>query len=219
VNLSVDLFTGYKWVKDEHFYLRDVYWNYLLYPLPVTVMPLPQPLPFLEETPMRPQYADANVFKVGVSAKYQYQDRIDLSMKLIYNRWKVTDLQTDITLRPASICEAWNKPTFTGDWAIGIKLPTMPLRIDLNYHLETGRKTWLPSRNIPGIGLLVAFPDPGETLKMKNIHAANATLSYPLTKSLSIYGKANNLFFQKYDLWYGYPAQGFHLMLGAALKF
>jgi hypothetical protein len=219
VNLSVDLFTGYKWVKDEHFYLRDIYWNYLLYPLPVTILPHPLPLLLLEEPPMRPQYADANVFKVGVSAKYQYQDRLDLSMKLVYNRWKVTDIQTDITLRPVPLREAWNKPVFTGDWAIGVKLPTMPLRIDLNYHLETGRKTWIPNENSVDAGNLVAPPYPGATLKMKNIHAANATLSYPLTQSLSIYGKANNLFFQKYDLWYGYPAQGFHLMLGAALKF
>jgi hypothetical protein len=196
-NLSVDLFTGYKWVKDEHFYYTQSYAS-----------------PLLEiQTEILPQYADANVFKLGGTAKYQYQDKFDIIFKILYNRWNVTEM---IDPHPFSTKEVWNKPVFTGDLAAGYKLPIMPLRIDLNYHLETGRKTlWYDPSHNPLSSQMIGF----EILPMKNIHDLNATATYTFTKSFSAFAKVNNLLFQKYDLWYGYPAQGFNLMVGASFKF
>ncbi|GHV58896.1 hypothetical protein FACS1894182_12130 [Bacteroidia bacterium] len=192
VNLSVDLFTGYKWVKDEHFYFGESYNSYQMSELSVMGQKI------------LPQYADAEIFKLGGSIKYQYQDKFDLNLKLVYNHWNVTKIPEEINTNPFSELVAWNKPVFTGEWNMGFKIPSLPLRMDLNYHLETGRK---------------ALYGMYETVNMKDIHDVNVAATYSINESLSIFAKANNLLFQKYDLWQGYPAQGFNVMVGANLKF
>jgi hypothetical protein len=191
LNLGIDLFTGYKWVKDEHFY----------YTLASVATHSPTATGFI-----LPEYADATVFQLGGTLQYQYQDLFDLRAKLVYNRWNLTNSPGLFT---------WNKPVFTGDWALGVKIPALPLRIDVNYHLETGRKAREYIIHTYGVGLLTD----DNTVPMKNIHDVSTTLTYPLTKNLSIYAKANNLLFQQYDLWYGHPAQGFYMTIGGRLRF
>jgi hypothetical protein len=191
INLSVDLFSGYQWVKNEHFYFGEPY-SYQISGLSAGGLK------------MLPLYADANVFKLGGSVKYQYRDKFDVSLKLIYNDWNITKIPEAVNTVAFPERIAWNKPIFTGDWSLGFKMPSLPLRMDLNYHLETGRK---------------ALHGAYETLSMKDIHDVNLSAAYAVNESLSVFGKVNNLLFQKYDLWYGYPAQGFNGMVGANLKF
>jgi len=198
IGLSIDLFTGYKWVKNEHFYYVDTHFvNYLLFE------------PTRERSIVRqnivPIYANAEVFKLGGLVKYHYKNVFDLSLKLVYNQWDVTKIDK-INFYLFSEPIAWNKPIFTGDGNMGFKIPSIPLRVDLAYHLETGRKAlslwWSP-----------------EIVSMKDIHDVSLAATYTINKSLSVYAKANNLLFQKYDLWYGYPAQGFNVMAGVNWKF
>ncbi|MDR2805899.1 MAG: hypothetical protein LBB85_09755 [Dysgonamonadaceae bacterium] len=189
---SVNLFSAYQWVKKEHFYFNEWYFNFPVSESSATGQK------------MLPQYADAQVFQLGGSMKYHYQDQWDLGLKVVYNQWKVTKFSDKINTNSFSELIAWNQPVFTGDWNVGYKITAIPLRMDLNYHLETGRK---------------AVDMGSTTIQMKNIHDVNVAATYTIHKDLSVFGKINNLLFQKYDLWYGYPAQGFNIMLGANLKF
>ena len=81
--------------------------------------------------------------------------------------------------------------------------PIEPLCITAEYYLAAGRHT------IP-LGI---------DEKMKNINELNLTCSYMFNDTFSLYARANNLLFQKYDLWYGMPAQGFNFMVGLNLNF
>jgi outer membrane cobalamin receptor len=54
---------------------------------------------------------------------------------------------------------------------------------------------------------------------MDNINDLNLGAHYNINESFSIQLKANNLLLQKYDIWYGYPAQGFNVMGGFTFKF
>jgi hypothetical protein len=196
--LGINLFSGYRWVDDEHFYSNE--WIYSFLTKEVTR---------LAEAghKMLPVYADARVFQLGGSVQYHYRDRFNLSLKLVYDRWTITGTPREIdnTLLTENI--APNKPVFSGDWDMGYRISTLPLRIHLNYHLETGRKA-------VGTG----FMEP-TVLPMKDIHDVSATATWTFDDSLSVFAKVNNLLFQNYDLWYRHPAQGFNIMLGANLKF
>jgi hypothetical protein len=180
-HLNIDLFAGYKWVEDEHFYKND----YLS---------------------LIPDYADATVFKLGGAIKYTYQDILDVDLKVVYNHWNITKSGWIQNAAGDKLyTDAWNKPKFMGDFNIGYKIPEFPLRVDLSYHLETGRKSM--DANYFNSGYI------------KNIHALNLQGTYEINDAFSIFAKANNLLFQKYDLWYGYPAQNFNVMAGINWKF
>jgi hypothetical protein len=185
-NLNIGLFTGYKWVNDEHFYLNGN----------------------TGSAKITPQYLDAQTLKLGGTLKYAFSDLFDLSLQGTYYHWNIQGLSDDITLLLSGFngkLTAWNKPVFAGDLQMGFKIPDIPFRMDLAYHIETGRKTLKDSSWNEG--------------KMKDIHDMNCTGAYTLNETVSVFVKANNLLFQKYDLWQGYPAQNFNIMMGISLKF
>ena len=184
-NFNIDLFTGFKTTKDEHFFVTKYFYINHLSPFPN--------ITFHES--IAPVYAKTNTFKLGGALNYAYQDLFDFGIKLIYYNRNIKD----------SDFEAWNKPTFTTDLLLGFKVPSVPLRFDANYHLETGRKYLI--YNI------------SETGSMDNIHDLKLKANYTLNDSFSVFAKANNLLNQKYDLWYGYPAQGINIMGGISVKF
>ncbi len=59
----------------------------------------------------------------------------------------------------------------------------------------------------------------GANVKMNNINDLNLGVFYSISRSFSVNVKANNLLSQKYDIWYGYPAQGFNAMGGFTFLF
>jgi len=54
---------------------------------------------------------------------------------------------------------------------------------------------------------------------MKNINELNVTGSYTFNDTFGVYVKVNNLLFQKYEMLYGYPLQGFNIMGGININF
>ena len=115
------------------------------------------------------------------------------------NDWNVFGYQRVMT------DEAINKPQFVVDLKIGFK-PIEPLRIDLAYHHEAGRK----SLYINPSYLISALDD---------VHDVSLKGTYSLSKYFSVFIAANNLLFQKNELWCGYPANPFHVMGGFSYKF
>jgi outer membrane cobalamin receptor len=54
---------------------------------------------------------------------------------------------------------------------------------------------------------------------MKNINELNLTGTYTLNDTFGLYLKLNNVLFQKYELYYGYPMQSFSAMIGVNINF
>lgn len=150
-------------------------------------------------------YTDSRVFRVGASLKYQYQKLLDLNLKGVYNSWHVSDY--DAINVPASHGKpkAWNKPEFELEAGIRVK-PVDKVAVGLGYYLGAGRYTVLNTAT-------------WENVKMKNISELNLTGSYLFNDTFSIYLKFNNVLNRKYDLFYGYTAQGFNAMLGVNINF
>lgn len=190
VNGSIwfDLFTGYRIDRDAFFFRPEAPHA----PVPISTS--------IAENVAVADTMHANLFKLGLHTKYQYQDMLELGIRMQYNVWDVDNFDYTGDLKS----KAWNMPAFECDLTAGYEFG-FPLRLDLLYHLETGRTAYLKAVE--------------RTEKMKNINDLNLTASYSVNEYLSVYAKCNNILMQKYDLWYGYRTQGSHIMLGATLKF
>lgn len=128
----------------------------------------------------------------GVNLKYSYQQLFDINLKGVYNSWNVNDIE-----------DAYGKPEM--ELTAGVTVhPINQVTASLDYYLTTGRKTFLGK------------PE-GE--KMKNINELNLTGTYTLNDTFGLYLKLNNVLFQKYELYYGYPMQSFSAMIGVNINF
>lgn len=143
-----------------------------------------------------PAYYDVNRFKLGGALHYDYQDMVELKLDLLFSKW--SDRNDDDSIEEFT---PWGKPSFTGNFNIGYKPQGTPVRLEARYHLETGRK----------------FQMTGDD--NNPIHDLSVEASYLFEDTFYFRVAANNLLFQKYDLWYGYPAQGFNFIGGIGVKF
>ncbi|MDR3061868.1 MAG: hypothetical protein LBU57_07125 [Dysgonamonadaceae bacterium] len=195
-DLWFDLFAGYQIIKNEHFFNTTFPYDVDRF-APGTV---------ILGGMIYPVYADAKVLGLGGSLKYNYQDVFDLGLKMTYYNWDVstkTDhvdpVHTDLRFSD----NPWNRPNFETELTAGYKFPQLPLRLDAVYRLETGRRT-----------LLISGSE-----SMKNINNLGVSGTYTINDTFSVFAKINNLLFQKYDLFYGYPAQNFSIMAGINILF
>jgi hypothetical protein len=182
-NVSLDVFTGYRQTKDEHFYIID-YW------------PIISPI-----------YTIANAFKFGALVKYSYRDIFNIGIQGVFYNWDCSGLgKNNLYLgNNAQLLYPWNRPAFTGNIESGFKIPDLPLLFNVDYQLTQGRKSYV-----------VAWE---REENMRDINDLAVKSTYSINSMLSIYAVANNLLFQKYDIWYGYPAQDFNIMGGISIKF
>ncbi|MDR2626819.1 MAG: hypothetical protein LBC40_02160, partial [Dysgonamonadaceae bacterium] len=184
----LDLYAGYRITKDEHFFVPAYY----------SLPPYDNAGIYFANNAIAAEIMDANLFKAGMKATYQYQDRMEAGLKIQYNNWDIKN---------AANRKAWNRPVVEADLNAACTF-NIPLRLDLVYHLETGRKT-------PEDNRTAGF----HAQKMKDIHALTLSANYTFNDTFSVFAQGNNLLFQKYDLRYGYPAQSAHLMCGGSIKF
>jgi hypothetical protein len=96
----------------------------------------------------------------------------------------------------------WNLPSLTIDLAANVRL-NEEILLSANYKLAAGREAYVNNK----------------TVKMKHINELNIGGTYKITDYFSAYAQLNNLFFQKYETWYGYTHQGFNAMVGGNLTF
>jgi outer membrane receptor protein involved in Fe transport len=102
--------------------------------------------------------------------------------------------------------------------------------VGLSYHIETKRKaddiSYLTQSSFIGADLSVfepatspSLPITRQPVNLKDIHQVNVSGTYEINDAVSVFAQVNNLLFQRYDLWYGYPAQNFNVMAGINWKF
>jgi hypothetical protein len=183
-NLSLDVFTGYRLTKDEHFFI-----------------------PFHEQQYdgdeaigrmfMSGKYGTANVVKLGARVNYNLQDLFGIDLKGTFYHWNVKDAD-------GKAFEAYHKPRFEAETDAFFVVPDMPLRLDLAFKGLFGRRQLLTEESVT---------------KMKDAYDLSVKATCTVAPFLSANLSANNLLFQKYDIWYGYSAQKFNIMAGISVMF
>lgn len=143
-------------------------------------------------------------FFAGVNLKYNYQKLFEINLKGVYNNWKANYGDSWIGGEAnAELDRVWGKPTAEINAGITVR-PIDKLAVDVNYYLATGRYTQLGGN---------------EEVNLNNINELNIRGMYNINKTFSVNVQLNNVLFQKYDIYYGYPAQGFNLMGGINVNF
>lgn len=143
-------------------------------------------------------------FFAGVNLKYNYQKLFEINLKGVYNNWKANYGDSWIGGEAnAELDRVWGKPTAEINAGVTVR-PIDKLAVDVNYYLATGRYTQLGGY---------------EEVNLNNINELNIRGMYNINKTFSVNVQLNNVLFQKYDIYYGYPAQGFNLMGGINVNF
>lgn len=146
---------------------------------------------------------DTKQLLIGANLKYSYQQLFEISLKGVYNNWtaEYSDKYPDTDLRGKD-AKAWGMPEMEITAGVTVR-PIKNLSASLDYYLGTGREAKLGSQDV----------------KMDNINELNLTGAYNFNDTFGMYLKLNNVLFQKYELYYGYPLQKFSAMIGVNINF
>lgn len=191
--LEFDLFAGYKHVRRDHLYVYNYYkeegWGNVGSPV----------------------YANISTGHIGGLLKTNLIPYTDLSARMtayFYNvkyhepYVQVIDAETLPDTKP------WGRPTFTAEFNADVN-PINNLTLSVNYLYAGGRKAL--ASNASTTAWTIA--------NMKDINELNFRAEYKINDYIAVNGRLNNVLFQKYELQYGYPLQGFNFMAGVSLKF
>ncbi|WP_165157322.1 TonB-dependent receptor [Parabacteroides sp. ZJ-118] len=147
---------------------------------------------------------DTKQLFVGATLKYSYQQWFDVSLRGVYHSWKANfgDTWTGGEAN-GELAHAWGKPEMEVTAGLTVR-PVKEVSVSLDYYLATGRYTQLSG---------------ADEYKMNNINELNLTGSYTFNDTWGVYAKLNNILCRKYELYYGYPSQGFGAMVGVNINF
>lgn len=143
---------------------------------------------------------DTKQLYVGANLKYSYQQLFDIQLKGVYNNWNMEYGKDYIP--GGKLDDPIGKPVMELNAGVTVR-PIRNLSASLDYYLATGRKA-----EVYGI-----------TQDMDNINELNLTGAYNINDTFGLYLKLNNVLFQKYELYYGYPLQKFSAMIGVNINF
>ena len=153
---------------------------------------------------LRPLYGSLSHSYIGGMIQSNIWTPLDISLRIKKNFYDVTDMITDMTVdeTEVSIPMAYNKPGVEIDLRSTLEIIDN-LKLNLNYYFAGDRWTHFNNTNI----------------QMNDINDLSVGGIYDINNSFSLNLRANNIFSQKYDIWYGYPAQGINIMGGFTFKF
>lgn len=189
--LEFDLFGGYKHTKKDHLYAAT----------PVGIW----------ANMGTPLYADVSTGHIGGLLKTKLIPMTTLSAKIVgyfYNVKYKDDAEISTPGGEMIEKKAWGRPVFTAELTADVQ-PIDKLTLSLNYLYAGGRK---------GINMST-YSSLNPDTKMKDINELNFRGEYQVMDWLSVNARLNNILFQKYELQYGYPLQGFNVLGGVSLKF
>lgn len=160
-----------------------------------------------------PLYANISTGHIGGQLKTKLIPYTDLSAKITGYFYNVKYRDGHVTMiDPELLSEkkAWGRPTFTAELNADVK-PIDKLTLSVNYMYAGGRKAASANYHT---GALAVTPS-----KMKDINELNFKGEYQITDWLSVNARLNNILYQRYELYYGYPLQEFNILGGVSLKF
>ncbi len=154
--------------------------------------------PFMES--LKPIYGTLTHSYIGGMIHSNIWSPLDVSLRLKKNFYDTKEVKNNnIDIIDA---KAYNMPGVDLDIRASLEL-IENLKLTLNYYFAGDRWTNFENNNI----------------KMDNINDLNLGGVYDINESFSLNVKANNVLSQKYDIWYGYPAQRINIAGGFTLKF
>jgi outer membrane cobalamin receptor len=149
---------------------------------------------------LKPVYGSLSHTHIGGLIQTGIWAPLDLSLRLQKNFYDVSEM----TIHEVQVedARAYNKPGLEVDLR-GTFDVMNNLKFTINYYFAGERWTYFNRQN----------------LEMESINDLNLGATYRINEAFSFNLRANNLMMQKYDLWYGHPAQGFNVSGGFTFQF
>lgn len=187
----IDLFGGFRKTDDEHFLLLNGGHSLL-----------DSTSPYLEV--LKPVYASLSHSYVGGMVHTNTWAPLNLSLRLKKNFYNVADmaLSGDENEQVINDAKAYNKAGLEVDFRGTIEAMEN-LKLTVGYYFAGDRWTYFG----------------GENIEMDAINDFNLGAIYTINEAFSLNVRANNIMSQKYDIWYGHPAQGFNASGGFSFTF
>lgn len=180
-DLLLDAFMDYRKIDDQYFFVNKEYKSDEVVGLGSTLF----------TNRFNVAYSDANLFRLGMRANYNYRNTLNIQAKMAINGWNV---ETENY--------AWLKPAFEADFSADWRF---------NRSLSFSSALFIQG---------VTYAKLGDTAyRMKPAVDMNLAASYSFSRAFSVFARLNNVFNSRYEHFYGYQVQGINLMLGGALSF
>jgi len=194
----LDINTGYDIIEDEAFFL----------PLFGYYAPIGGYINSSWANVSNAMSMNAKKFHAGGSFNYQILNNLSASAKARGYLWDVKNNTTP-----------YGKPKYEAGAGLTYR-PVPKLLLELDYTLIGGREINAYGGYDHNYGQgSQTHPYPTADFKMDNINELNLKGIYTFNDTFSLYAKANNLLFQKYEMWLGYPMQSFNFQIGGAVNF
>ena len=143
-------------------------------------------------------YDDGNSLDLHAEVSYRSSEKLTVSFAYDYLNWKA-----DHELK------AWHKPGSEARLMLRYNLKD---KLQANVTFLTAGSQYARSFSNDSIPQVVP-------VKLKGYYDFNLGLEYRYNKLLSFYFNMNNLFFSKYEQWYGYPSEKFNFLGGLTYSF
>ncbi len=152
-------------------------------------------------------YDNMNRLKLNAELFHSSSDKLDLMAAVNYYSYQLNE-QT----------EAWNMPTWDANFSLSYQA-TEQLRISADIFL-TGQRKALIIEDINPFLMSIAPQVPiYKTNELDTVFDLNIKSDYQITSKFSVFAQLNNLGFQKYQRWFGYPVQSFNFLAGVSYSF
>ncbi len=149
-------------------------------------------------------YDNMKRLKLNAEVFHASSDKIDVLASINYYSYTL-DEQT----------EAWNMPNWDANLSFGYKAnKQLSLSADL---FLMGQRKALILMNYSSSYNSIGFYE--TTSELDAVIDLNIKGNYQFTSKFSVFAQLNNLGFQKYEQWFGYPVQSFNFLAGISYSF
>jgi hypothetical protein len=184
-NLLLDVSVDYRQINNQYFFVNKGY------ELTSSTTTVPISDSTIYSNKFDVVYSSASVFKIGLRANYNFQDRITVELKGAYNGW---DVNTERY--------AWNKPKWEA---------SLNTAVHINSNLSISANAFLESERYAKLGTRAICMQPKVDI--------NVGASYEYNNWVTAFVKINNLINNPFEYYYGYQEQGINGMVGASFSF
>lgn len=152
-------------------------------------------------------YDDMNRTKLNAEIYHASSAKLDLLLSVNYYAYKMKTQE-----------EAWNLPQWDATVSAGYKITEQfSVRADI---FMIGERKALIKEYLGDPRLFVAQPDPVlKSNTLDPIFDINLKGTYQLNNKFGLFAQLNNLGFQGYERWLGYPVQSFNFLAGISYAF
>ena len=168
------------------------------------------PAPLLVDNTFSVLYDDVNRMKLNAEIYHASSDKLNLLFSVNYYNYKLKEQE-----------EAWNLPKWDATVTIGYKI-TEQLSVNADIFMIGERKALIIENPDPTIAYPANVLPPSPIYKsnsLKSIFDINLKANYQMTSKFGLFAQINNLGFQGYERWLGYPVQSFNFLAGISYAF